>query len=678
MGAWIASAKDASTTIIRNIQTDHPNAVVRVGFVGYRDYINGNDRIASIPLTTNTADVHGFISQLRARGGCGNFADVPGGLAEALEMRWEADAKVIILVGDAPCHGQEFHDRYNGTMHPSTPCIREQMRTMARTGIDFRFLEIVPANTAKMVAILQAEYASTLADDGLARSFASVSLSAVGDEIKFGDVVRQISSDSLRASKSRSVITSVKAVTTHPRLSSLDKVGEEDDDDLGNDDDDDDEKLLEPASAAKDTPVAVQWTPPTTTTALNWSDVEACPEISAVRHCKYIKRECSDMAKPQTITTSQATTIKFMPTPFAKGTMRTAHGMIDCKFDLRLVAKFYFGTTAAMDYHVRTDVEMTAIARRLAMEFSKSPHAGAGVDFIMTCWYEVKGRPLFTAEPHISGEYHKYNSNGGWVQTPMNDHVATAQAFSHFTHVHTLGKLMVVDLQGVGSIYTDPQLHTLNGNAYGHGNLGVAGMLSFLETHRCNHICRALQLPLCNDSDVSPATTARDDQTMTRSCSLCGTIYTMLHSAFVAELAAYAELLCATCTLKFETSMVAKPCVTCNKSREYSQFWYDMKGLETPKYCKACKVSGPKKQKTPLGPHGIVMKGIALAADTDGWAPLTKLGASLKAVDQTFDAKAHASGLLDLLRTFRNIEVRENTEHSGSYSARILKKRPLK
>lgn len=59
-------------------------------------------------------------------------------------------------------------------------------------------------------------------------------------------------------------------------------------------------------------------------------------------------------------------------------------------------------------------------------------------------------------------------------------------------------------VQGVGDIYTDPQIHTLDGEGYGSGNLGLRGMAMFFRTHECNDLCRKLELhefercvPLC-------------------------------------------------------------------------------------------------------------------------------------------------------------------------------------
>ncbi|VDK33917.1 unnamed protein product [Taenia asiatica] len=104
---------------------------------------------------------------------------------------------------------------------------------------------------------------------------------------------------------------------------------------------------------------------------------------------------------------------------------------------------------------------------------------------------KAQSSQFYHIERYMDGEYRKYNSNSGFVDgQPRN----TPQAFSHFTFEHSGHRLLVVDIQGVGDLYTDPQIHTADGLGYNDGNLGLRGMALFFHSHRCNPLCSYLGL----------------------------------------------------------------------------------------------------------------------------------------------------------------------------------------
>ena len=91
---------------------------------------------------------------------------------------------------------------------------------------------------------------------------------------------------------------------------------------------------------------------------------------------------------------------------------------------------------------------------------------------------------------------------------------------------------MIVDLQGVGNILTDPQIHCMDRKRFGGGNLGYRGMLMFFNTHQCNDHCKSLgllnprtqgKLPAIFEivKDPEAGVTKRDSEKVHKLCDLC-------------------------------------------------------------------------------------------------------------------------------------------------------------
>ena len=191
--------------------------------------------------------------------------------------------------------------------------------------------------------------------------------------------------------------------------------------------------------------------------------------------------------------------VRLDDTPFAKGGLRRVYHLKEESSGPdgeNLVAKMAIDPDEDLETYFR-DVEMQAHCAYYAKLFNsyKPPRA---VEFCKAWILELverKDRPLCGVERFIAGPYRKHNNNFGYVG---EDERNTPQAFSHFTYEASCHSMLVVDIQGVGDKYTDPQIHTINGTDFGKGNLGKKGFAKFLSTHRCNSICRYLKLPPVN------------------------------------------------------------------------------------------------------------------------------------------------------------------------------------
>jgi len=184
--------------------------------------------------------------------------------------------------------------------------------------------------------------------------------------------------------------------------------------------------------------------------------------------------------------------------PFGEGGMRLVYRCWELENNSRILscAKVFKDDEGVQAYFDEAMTQM--VSESYAQEFNRECYKKKlryNVGFVPVSVLRLKtadGRRLvYNVEPMLDGDYRKHNDNDGHVESEL----LLPQAFSHYTYELSNNLLVVVDIQGVGSFYTDPQIHTFDGHGFGLGNLGHDGLTKFLKTHECNDLCRLLDLP---------------------------------------------------------------------------------------------------------------------------------------------------------------------------------------
>jgi len=215
--------------------------------------------------------------------------------------------------------------------------------------------------------------------------------------------------------------------------------------------------------------------------------------------------------------------VKMQEESFGQGAMRKCFRMkklsstclnSDWDHASNIVAKRYIEDVLPKTYF--DDVKLQMDAKLWAEEYNRF-NPPKKVDIIQVACIELidrKDHPLYHFEHFVEGKYVKYNSNSGFVLHQDANVRATPQAFSHFTFERSGHQMIVVDVQGVGDLYTDPQIHTANEVEYGEANLGAKGMALFFASHQCTEICQDLHLEAF---DLSKVEKTRIDSVSSRS-----------------------------------------------------------------------------------------------------------------------------------------------------------------
>lgn len=109
MGTWIDAARNKILDLLEDLCEKHPNFKIYVAFCGYRDF---GDEYYYIDFTENHRMIHTTLMSIDAIGGNDIPEDVGGAYNWAGSLDWKADVRAVFHIGDAPNHGELYHDTF--------------------------------------------------------------------------------------------------------------------------------------------------------------------------------------------------------------------------------------------------------------------------------------------------------------------------------------------------------------------------------------------------------------------------------------------------------------------------------------------------------------------------------------------------------------------------------------
>lgn len=455
--------KEQIMEMVKSCETMYPDLCVRVAFVGYRDYCNGQRRLVVHPFSSDISAFQRLVGSQVAAGGCGDFADVFGGLNEVDKLQWQASTRVLFHIGDMPGHGKEWNDSCDDPFPDGDPAklsANDILFSLVQKEVMYFFGRIT-SHTDKMIEKF----------NQIVESY--VEIVEVRDANLMMDSLSRSVSNSISITHGTSSSTNTMVDTSHIILD-----------------------LSEPKWDVL-TPESIK------------SFEMQMP--SSIEDLKGLKDVDSVQQLPK-ITTSKVGLL-----PFAKGGCRLAFMVKDLTVDglspkdLSVHKVHFSNKSSDLSRHkYESNLSGQSVAFFLAQEFNKLTADLLAAPYIhfskvsLIQYLDRKDTPYATSELMLSGKWEKFNGNDGYLlNNPSSNGVdhSILQAFSHWTHVVTDHFLMVVDLQGNfhstsrGSFFlTDPAVHCRDMTRFGGTNLGKIGFERFFKTHKCNGFCNALNL----------------------------------------------------------------------------------------------------------------------------------------------------------------------------------------
>lgn len=498
MKDYIVVVKQNILDVVSTIQATNGSLKLRLAMVGYK----GIKQSPSVcDFVSSSEKFQNFLGTLSLGGGDGDTADMATGVKLANSLKWEQATRVAFLIADVPCHGKEFHSRYDdypkGTPHVD---IKKELK------------RLFSANCSGTTTLTFCRL--THHTDPMIRRFKECGIEV--DEARIDDatkvavqITKSVRRSIFKTMTLTSTQTSVKSVSFAP-VSNLK------------------ERLKSGGSKSRSSvrlksyrilaqaPSNSEWKrlKHVSVNVYRNRSIKSVEDLQAPLRIGLLQNlpgsENSERPRRSDVTSKTTMVMRRARSPFAEGEIRLAyHARLARTKELlgdeksAMVMKAFKHVGAGLNDRSQylKQMEVSTIAHFLASEYNKSSyrplHCGT-IQVLQVCVVEEEhetnekeGSRRFCAEeplPTDGTPFLKFSNNTGhWDEDHLHE---TLLRFTNFSYNLTKGYLMVADLQGVikeGHFWlTDPAILCKDILRFGNTNLGEEFMTKTIESTRAH------------------------------------------------------------------------------------------------------------------------------------------------------------------------------------------------
>ncbi|KAG0605400.1 hypothetical protein M758_9G056100 [Ceratodon purpureus] len=478
MQRFIKEVKKKVPDIAASVKKQWPDLKLRVAFAPYRDYEDfDRDDQETCDFTNDfSGSQSAFVkalSGISAGGGGDDAEDVFSGLERVARLSWKSRTRVLVHIGDAPCHGSEFH---------SGGSITDEYSAGDKKGRNIGTLLKTLRDDCRILCYLFVHV----------NSITQKMLTAFKRHAGAGNWIHEEKLGNIDNLVNVVVTVSTNSISQSVRVS-----------DNG------------PAQVAKFVAVPLQPEEP------NWNKIlyEEARQIR-YRFPNSLEELFQILATNGELDTEEMldSRVQIARSPFSgDGSIRWPYYAVvhQPPEAPRLMVVKRFKTPLGQDvnkvhapeaYLEQMEVQTVAayMAEQFNLELARRSYSGdyKKVEFTQVSIIAVGSgskTKYYNMERYLQGKWIRYTNNLNYVNT--EEYAATLHAFSHWTYDRSKGLLMVTDLQGVKDKdntfwLCDPAVHCKDVLRYERTrtNFGEPGMKRFIQSHHCNNICQSLGL----------------------------------------------------------------------------------------------------------------------------------------------------------------------------------------